>query len=305
MTPVHAAFGLTIRSDVDLPWPPTREPDERRRVEISLVDTDTLVETWSGTDIGPTWDTTFPGGRRVTVERGRDGSQLFRHAERDYFLLSPAADRIACLPRDLGDPSWRRFLLDTVLWWTALANGLQALHAGAVELDGGVVAILSASGGGKSTLTGELLLRGARLFSDDVLVIGPAPDLTAHPGPPLMNIATERSELHALGTTLARLDEGDEELWTAVEGAATRSQPLRAMFVYARGPGRALAVERMRPTVLELMPHAWGLPDDAEAARERFALLADLAQRIPVHLLSAGPSDAPAAIAATVTGALS
>src|SRR6478752_10213357 len=107
------------------------------------------------------------------------------------------AARIACLPRDAGDPSWRRFLLDTVLWWTALANGLHVLHAGAVEPGGGgVVGILSASGGGKSTLTGELLARGARLFSDDVLVLGPAPELTAHPGPPLMNIAAERTEMH-------------------------------------------------------------------------------------------------------------
>jgi hypothetical protein len=138
----HSAFGLTIHTDLDLPWPPAADPDGPRRVEITLEDADTIVAAWPGTDGGPTWDTTFPGNRRVTVERGRDGSQLFRHAERDYFLLSPDADRIACLPHDLDDTSWRRFLLDTVLWWTALANGLHVLHAGAVQHDGAVLGIL-------------------------------------------------------------------------------------------------------------------------------------------------------------------
>jgi hypothetical protein len=300
----YSAFGLTIRSDFELPWPAGGMADDARPLQIELVDLEELKHAWSGTTDGPTWDTVFPGDRRVTVERGRAGDQLFRYAERDYFLISARGDMILCAPRDREDMSWLRFLLDTVLWWTALANGLHVLHAGAVELDGGVVAIISDSGGGKSTLTAELLLRGAPLFSDDLLVLGPANELLAHPGPPLMNLAADRGDLRELGTPLARLDEGAEEAWVRIDRATDGPRPLRALFLYRRGPDLQLAVERLRPTVVELAPHAWAIPDDVAAARKRFELLGLIAENVPVFALTAHLSDSPATIADELATAL-
>ena len=231
------AFGLTLLPSFELPWPAAPANGERP-VRLERSDRAGLAAAWSGTDSGPTWDTRFPGGRRVTVERGRAGDQLVRHGERDAFWIAPRADRVLCVPADADDPSWLRFMLDTVLWWVALGNGMHVLHAGTVDLDGGAIGVISRSGGGKSTLVGELLRGGARLFADDVLAIGPVPDLAAHPGPPLMNVAADRPELHRLGRVLARLREGDEEAWVAVDGAATESRPLRAPVpVHARCPG--------------------------------------------------------------------
>jgi hypothetical protein len=300
----RSAFGLTLRTDIDLPWPAAPAADARRPVTVAVTDRETLVAQWSGTSEGPTWDTTFPGGRRVTVERGVAGDQLFRYAERDHFLISADARSIRCDPAQRDEPSWLRFLLDTVLWWTALANGLHVLHAGAVEIDGGVVGVLSASGGGKSTLAGALLLGGATLVSDDVLVLEAGDELTAHPGPPLMNLPATRDDLRALGRPIATLSEGDEEVWTAIDRVALGPLPVRALFVYTRGHGLPLGVASMRPTVLDLTPHAWAIPDDMGATRRRFALLADVAERVPVFGLTAGATEPPARIAETLMNAL-
>ena len=303
MTGDRAAFGLTLRPSFELPWP-AGPADGARPVALDLGDRAALAAGWSGTDDGPTWDSRFPGDRRVTVERGRAGDQLVRHAERDAFLISPGADRVLCVPRDREDPSWLRFLLDTVLWWTALSRGMHVLHAGSVELGGGAVGVISHSGGGKSTLIGELLLEGHPLFADDVLAIGPEAGLLAHPGPPLMNVAAGRHALQTLGTVLATLHEGEEEAWLAVDRAAVAPRPLRALFLYSRGPGLALGTEPAEATVLDLMPHAWAVPDDAGATQRRFELLSDVAERVPVHWLTAGPADPPEAIARALTLAL-
>lgn len=297
------AFGLTLLPSFDLPWPAAPANGERT-VRLERSDRAGLAAVWSGTESGPTWDTLFPGGRRVTVERGRAGDQLVRHGERDAFWIAPRADRVLCVPADADDPSWLRFMLDTVLWWVALGNGMHVLHAGTVELDGGAVGVISRSGGGKSTLVGELLRGGARLFADDVLAIGPAPDLVAHPGPPLMNVAADRPELQRLGRVLARLREGDEEAWMAVDGAATEPRPLRALFLYTRGPGLELEAEPLAATVLDLMPHAWAVPDDRGAAQQRFQLLADVAQRVPIYALTADLAAHPRAIAEVLNKAI-
>ena len=54
--------------------------------------------------------------------------------------------------------------------WFARA-GRPALHATAVEIDGGVVALLGPSGRGKSTLSGALVASGGRWIADDLLLL--------------------------------------------------------------------------------------------------------------------------------------
>jgi hypothetical protein len=292
----YSAFGLAIRSAFELPWEPHAEELSGRRVELTLVERDEAAA-WSGTTGPRTWDTVFPGGRRVTVERGVDGAQLIRYADQATFVLSPAADRIQCAAVEPEDPSWQRFLLDTVLWWTALANGVQILHASAVEVDGRVVVIVSPSGGGKSTLAGVLLRRGAQLFTDDVLAVTTEDGVLAHPGPPLMNLASEREDLAQLGTELARLHEGDDERWVLVDRASRAARPPALLLLYRRGPGLELAAVPASAGVLDLMPFAWGIPDDLEGARRRFLAMGDVASATPAYHLTAGASSTPAAVA--------
>jgi len=65
----------------------------------------------------------------------------------------------------------RAYLLGTVLGMLLHQRGLLALHAGAIEVNGQVVAFAGHSGAGKSTLVAHLRQRGYRVISDDTLAI--------------------------------------------------------------------------------------------------------------------------------------
>lgn len=74
----------------------------------------------------------------------------------------------------------------------AVLNGVEVLHAAAVELDGAVVAMLAASGTGKTSTTAHLIAAGASFVADDGLGVEPAAGgAIAHPGPRTLNVAEE------------------------------------------------------------------------------------------------------------------
>jgi hypothetical protein len=209
---------------------------------------------------------------------------------------------VICAARDETDPHWRRFLLDTVLWWLCLARGNQVVHASAVESDGGVLAFAGATGGGKTSLAAELLRRGGKLFADDVLVLERHDDgLIAHPGPPLMNLPCTSGYPQDVGRPLARFPAQGEN-WVAVDRASERSRPVAALFLLRRAPGLPLAVERREATVLDVLPHLWGLPH-TNGAEVRFQVASDLAGSTPIYDLTAEPDVTPAALADLVQGA--
>ncbi|MCK4940298.1 MAG: hypothetical protein KAR80_08340 [Rhodospirillaceae bacterium] len=69
-------------------------------------------------------------------------------------------------------------LLDIERAYIATSDKLLALHAAAVEFDGGLTVFPSTHEAGKSTLAVLLAIGGARIFADDVTPIDPAADLT-------------------------------------------------------------------------------------------------------------------------------
>ena len=98
----------------------------------------------------------------------------------------------------------------------AVLNGVEVLHAAAVELDGAVVAMLAASGTGKTSTSAHLIAAGAAFVADDGLGVEPAAGgAIAHPGPRTLNVAEEEVRRLApggrdrLGRELGRSRIGD------------------------------------------------------------------------------------------------
>jgi hypothetical protein len=301
MNATYAAFGLAIDSNRELPL----TPDAGRAghpVELEHLGADAVSERWSGS-AQRTWTTRFGGERVVAVDRGHAGDQRIDYGGRATFHVAPDGSRLAWAG-DPADPATLRFLLDTALWWTALTRGHHLLHASAISFEGATAAFVSQMGGGKTTLAGELLRRGGALFSDDVVALDHRDGLIAHPGPPLMNVPLTRPELVALGEKLAVIEEGDAEAWVRLDREAIESAPLSHLFLYRRVDGASLEVTRSPLSVLELMPFAWGLPDDRRAARDRFEAMADLAETVKAYVLTASLDDPPSAIADAVTSTL-
>jgi hypothetical protein len=174
------------------------------------------------------------------------------------------------------------------------------MHASAVRGSGGVTAFAGFSGGGKSSLARELVRRGASLFTDDILALPPVPDqLRAHPGPALMNLPRSGGR-EGVGEVIGRFPDKD---WVTVPRAAREADRIAAICLLRRRSGATLALRRLRPTVLDLLPFTLGFPHLGGRLRQRFVLFARVAAEVAVYELSA-PLQAPPQLLADVAAPL-
>lgn len=174
-----------------------------------------------------------------------------------------------------------RRLVHLVLPLVFACRGALLLHASAVAIDGGVVAIAGASGTGKSTLAAALVGAGGRLVADDAVWItdeaGVATAVGTFAGAwlsPEACAAVARPEAAAPGDTKAHV----------VFAAAPGPRPLTALLALSadHADARALAVEALtaRAAYFALFDHVFQL-DPADQARATFRQLGQLAARVP------------------------
>lgn len=290
------AFGLAIAADFVLPG---MEPVDHGRSDVAIrLGTRQDVEaTWAARKPATAWRSVFGDGEVFSGQRAADGSWRLAYGQEALFFVSADAATVVCGPEDPKDAAWQRVLLDAVLMVASITVGFEALHAGAVETSAGVVAVAAESGGGKSSLVAELLRRGHPFFCDDILVLDRGPDgARSHPGPPVMNVprSPEHFPLAEIGSALATF--GDET-WVAVRDVARRPRPLAAVCLLERGPDSTTQVQRLAASPLHLRPHVRPLRVPAQRDRERFELLADLAETVPVYRVCADSKVAPPEVA--------
>lgn len=279
----YRAFALPLKSSFPLPGL-APAPAERQALSLLLASDAQIKRLWSGPDGEPVWITAIDG-RPYTMRLGRQGDYLLSYGRDASFLLSPDLRELRCAPSDLSEAAWRRFLLDTVLWSVSLLSGVELMHASAVQGATGVTAFAAFSGGGKTSLACELMRRGASLFADDILAL-PRVDgeLRAHPGPALMNRPRRNGVHDGVGKVIGRFAGED---WVVVPGAAREPDRVAAVCLLRRRSGAALALRRVQPTVLDLLPFTLGFPHLRARVRQRFMLFARLAAEVPVYELSA------------------
>src|ERR1700733_2370586 len=222
MDRVQAAFGLSLRSPFRLPGPILSGVGGPSLpvCTLELASETALRAEWSGPASPTSWKGSLKDGSELAIEWGTGGDLLLRYGPQALFRLDSEATRLACAPRDFASISWRRILCSRVLPLVALAHGREALHAAAVETPAGVVAIVGPSGAGKSTLAAELVMRGHRVFTDDVLVLSSAGGkVLAHPGGPYLSVANG-----AMAPPGETLDIIGDKRWIVVEEAAREAR---------------------------------------------------------------------------------
>lgn len=230
--------------------------------------------------------------QRFVVRRGPAGQHRFTHGESDLFELSADFRTLISAPIEDRSFRWWRVLLDSVLLTVGLLRGKDALHAGCVATPNGAVAICALTGGGKSTLTAELMRQGNGLVTDDILFLEPRGDqLLAHPGPPVMTVPAGLG--FTLGSPLAKVG---AEVWTAVP-TVEHAVPLRRLVLLERTPGARTAPHGLDQPLATLLTHLLTFPRTPERELSRFELAADLIAHVEIVRLVADTSTTPQELA--------
>ena len=251
----YRLFGLTVKSELVLPVPKTsRQP----QVCVSLRPVSAGGTLLSKND-DPAAFVCFQQGQAVT---------LCWPGMRFHVLPG----RVLVDAEDLTRAA--HFLAPSVWSVVLAARGRESLHGSAVEHAGRAVALLGASGTGKSTASVALIERGWRLVSDDLLTF--AAGLRVVPGLPWARLVVDGS-----GERIGPPDAGGK---LRVHPPLTpQPVPLVALVVLSeqhdqltRLWGTAAAVALLRHPYMGILTHPG-------QERRRFDLVRDLAAGVPVY----------------------
>lgn len=309
MTPVTKLYGLAVRSE--LPLHQSRFMPEQTPVDLEIV---------MGPQ-APRTDQEPPG--RVLLHLQVDRQYYTATETDDDYLLRFYSTCDVHISKDLrravvrlypdADPEIAAVLAGgTVLAFVLSMRGEAVLHASAVQVGDAAVAFVGASGMGKSTSATLMCADGAKLITDDLLVL----DLAATP-PTCALGATELRLRKSAGELSDRFEDapgrrvtGDARDAIAAQSATTEDLPLRAIIVPAPDrSGRTDAVIEQRDAMtsfllLSRFPRLLGWEDESILERH-FQQLGDLIEKVPVYIarLPWGPPF-PDDVAASIRGAV-
>jgi hypothetical protein len=293
-------YGLTVESNVPLPGLPATEAGptdvkvdfvlahERPKVDSTWTTVGQLGSAWQA------WRAPGAAGSRLRLQvvgpsgswgefRIEDGGEIVRVTLDEWAVLDDACEA----------------LITSIFSCVLAQRGLTCLHASVVAVEDRVIALVGASGDGKSTLALALVQRGGRLLADDVAAISlRAGDCWVAAGRPALRIPPDSAA--SLGATFTEL----RSVWTIAspdggkryyEVDANRRVPdpswLPLAGVFLLGPRCRGGPARARPVVpADLLPallanrHMAQVLDQAGHRRD-FACLAALVRRVPAREL--------------------
>lgn len=280
----YRLHGLRIRSEIPLGEPPCQDPDPLD-IRISLDVREGGATVADGTTVAQF----APGGTPLyQVIRMGSGAHLLRVNGVSDFEVSADLSEVRCRPWPGVDVEWVQILLrGTLLALLLDLGGRSTLHASAVEIDGGAVALAGGSGAGKTTTAALLCAAGARLVSEDVLAVDLEPGgPRCRPGSTELRLRPAASGLAQPSWVRARRPLVDGRLAVRAETTPLQQVPLRAV-VFPRPDRSATVAEltRVRPAEAALWLAAvpricWS--DWPEATRRAFLHSSRLATEVPV-----------------------
>lgn len=287
MMEFYAAYGLLIGADLELPLQHSdqREPDVVVRRDDSLpLASDPLDRRASGVlaSLGSDEDpwyvaTREPDGVRFSVRRTAE------------FWLDASGSQILWRKHPHGEQDMVSILLSgTVLALALMLRDRLVLHASAVTFDERALAFVGHSGRGKSTMAALGASWGARILSDDVLVIdgsrpprctGNAGEIRLRPAAQevLRDMPSGTAHRRTFDDRLALLSERPHAGWVEL-GAIVVPRPSRE--------ADRVQIEPVKPSLAALwllsMPRISGIaiPD---LARRQFEQHAELCANVPVY----------------------
>jgi hypothetical protein len=273
----YRAYGLEIECERELPLRPGAAAGE---ADLRVV------------DIGRFPRSEEAGPDRRSLEAGAAGWTL-RYDNRDGDWMAydyRARDRrlsvSASLPWEISSEPLAGVVCGVLLG----LEGRTLLHGACLKLGDSAVALLGASGHGKSTLAAALAREGAALLTEDLLVLARTPTGWAvEPGAPSLHLLED--SYAALGAPLAEAAPKLREGKFAIAMSAARSEPAPLAAIYILDPPAAEAPARIaalsgRHAVMRMLDHLYGAAWIRPRGEADLRFCAELVSAVPVHALS-------------------
>jgi hypothetical protein len=213
-----------------------------------------------------------------------------------FWLTEDTSKLWASWPETLTSEDASTYLLGPVLGYVLRLRGQVALHASAVRLPDGAVALTGPAGAGKSTTAAALVCRGYPLLCEDVcLLTAAAEGADVVPAYPLIRLWPASVEmLYGRPDALPRLTPTWDKCHFSITepsfGFCDTPQPLRAIFLLAGREASANAPRVESVPLAEAFVHLVGntygnslLSRGGRAAEFRF--FQHLLQKTPVYRL--------------------
>jgi hypothetical protein len=261
------------------------------------------------------WESRETDGR-VAVRLSATPTAGYRFSTVGYgeFHIDQGGNRVACCPIRGDAWRWQRFLVGQILPFLAVLHGYEVFHASVVRLGARTIAFTGRSRGGKSSLATALVLRGAHLVTDDVMVLeaeGEEGGPRVHHGFGLVSVRHDAAARFgpAAISALGRCVGSDHDAVRFVVELDADPSPVTDVFFLERAPEQTgpliETIHHIDPRLLLAAGYNYVIRTPERLVRHldvcaRLATTASLNRiAIPSHL---GPVEVAAAVEAHVSG---
>jgi hypothetical protein len=223
----YAAFGFTIESAIELPElePATVGDTLDWRIRVAHEEPTVIAGASVGSDL-------VYGDVNVRAYASETALRI-AFDDTGVFDISPSRREIVWYPGPRAtDAAVHADVLGRVMALAAHADGHVTLHASAVSVAGRAVAIVGPKHAGKSTLALALVRQGARLITDDTLVLR-LQGGTAWAAPGVQRIRLWEDAARALGRPVSGHRGAKPILALAPNDTEAAALPLAACYVLA------------------------------------------------------------------------
>lgn len=287
--PRYRVYGVNVESSTPLCLPPASESDAPT-VTLTHATAEWFVEALQGAplvEVSPNW---------YKMAHTPDGATYVRWEDWFHFLIESDGRRIAhALLSPARTESFHAYLLSQALSFALIRIGREPLHASCIAIEDKAVAFMGPSGLGKSTLTACFLKAGAKLLTDDLLVMSPETGL-AEPGPHRIKLFPEVAEQLIESATIGvSINPASTKriIPLAAEKCCAHPVPVAALYAL-RTPtdeesDTSARIERLsaRDAFLELLRGTFNSRiRTPQRLKQQFASYSHLARKVPVKRLT-------------------
>ncbi|MES2354006.1 MAG: hypothetical protein V4568_06280 [Pseudomonadota bacterium] len=286
----HRLYGLSIQSPFPLPGAPNLTAPVAS-VDVTLLwkpETEWDADRWRVTQASS-------GPARPEIGEADDGSAYLAWGDELKIAINAQRDEVCVVSRAAKLEFAPTVIVGFVLGYLLHLRGVLCLHGAVLEREGRAIAVLGDSGAGKSTIAAALVKNGARLLSDDLLVI-PHTDrgVFVHSGCIGLRL-TSNSASHLFAGNedgLGHVPWLDKKLWD-MSGIADehcfQALPLAALYLLESDDGAEdVTMEPPLPpsAALQRLIPAWYPPENLRLlTQERLRHIQLVAKEVPLHVV--------------------